>query len=288
MSELFQEYTGLEMTTDNIRAAFDAGVLVSRATLEARAKEKEEEAKAARERDCYKGVFARKQQRKRLDKVANTTARDDFRCGPPISKAHRRPADSIHVHRRWYALPMDRSSYGRQYPGDESGFPSSLLYVCDGGADEANAASARRPTDGSADEASAVRLQERFMIDRRGPIDHLQLFYRPSRATRGTPQYPPCFDDGVPMVTSTFGNHDEETGQHRHLNSEVNSNVRSARLRSGPLTFWSATAATSSRSSTDTMENCRVGHLRARVYRGETRLSVEAQAIETETAPILS
>jgi len=63
---------------------------------------------------------------------------------------------------------------------------------------------------------------------------------------------------------------------------------RSARLRSGPLTFWSATAATSSRSSTDTMENCRVGHLRARVYRGETRLSVEAQAIETETAPILS
>lgn len=78
MSELFQEYTGLEMTTDNIRAAFDAGVLVSRETLEARAKEKEEEAKAARERDCYKGVFARKQQRKRLDKVANTTARDDF------------------------------------------------------------------------------------------------------------------------------------------------------------------------------------------------------------------
>ncbi|EJK62875.1 hypothetical protein THAOC_16500 [Thalassiosira oceanica] len=101
-----------------------------------------------------------------------------------------------------------------------------LHHQTSGGAlDGANAASARRPTDGSADEASAVRLQERFMIDRRGPIDHLQLFYRPSRATRGTPQYPPCFDDGVPMVTSTFGNHDEETGQHRHLNSEVNSNV---------------------------------------------------------------
>ncbi|EJK71786.1 hypothetical protein THAOC_06740, partial [Thalassiosira oceanica] len=56
----------------------------------------------------------------------------------------------------------------------------------------------------------------------------------------------------------------------------------SAHLRSGPHTLWSATAATSSRSSTDTMENCRVGHLRARVYRGETRLSVEVQAIETD------
>ncbi|EJK69093.1 hypothetical protein THAOC_09686 [Thalassiosira oceanica] len=56
----------------------------------------------------------------------------------------------------------------------------------------------------------------------------------------------------------------------------------SAHLRSGPHTLRSATAATSSRSSTDTMENCRVGHLRARVYRGETRLSVEAQAIETD------
>ncbi|EJK73089.1 hypothetical protein THAOC_05307, partial [Thalassiosira oceanica] len=49
--------------------------------------------------------------------------------------------------------------------------------------DEANVASARRPTDGSADEASAVRLQERFMIDRRGPIDHLQLFYRPAKSS---------------------------------------------------------------------------------------------------------
>ncbi|EJK74435.1 hypothetical protein THAOC_03886, partial [Thalassiosira oceanica] len=78
MMELFEEYTGLEMTADNIRAAFDAGVIVSRATLEARAKQKEEEAKAARERDCYKGVFARKKQRKRLDEVTNTTARDEF------------------------------------------------------------------------------------------------------------------------------------------------------------------------------------------------------------------
>ncbi|EJK53646.1 hypothetical protein THAOC_26869 [Thalassiosira oceanica] len=33
------------------------------------------------------------------------------------------------------------------------------------------------------------------------------------------------------------------------------------------------------------MENCRVGHLRARVYRGETRLYVEAQAIETRMLP---
>ncbi|EJK71012.1 hypothetical protein THAOC_07585, partial [Thalassiosira oceanica] len=48
----------------------------------------------------------------------------------------------------------------------------------------------------------------------------------------------------------------------------------SAHIQSGPHTLRSATAATSSRSSTDTMENCRVGHLRARVYRGETRLSV--------------
>jgi len=59
----------------------------------------------------------------------------------------------------------------------------------------------------------------------------------------------------------------------------------SAHLRSGPHTLRSATAATSSRSSTDTMENCRVGHLRARVYRGETRLYVEAQAIETRMLP---
>ncbi|EJK55490.1 hypothetical protein THAOC_24777 [Thalassiosira oceanica] len=75
MMELFEKYTGLEMTADNIRAAFDAGVIVSKATLEARAKQKEEEAKAALQQTCIKGVFAREKQRKRLDKVANTTAR---------------------------------------------------------------------------------------------------------------------------------------------------------------------------------------------------------------------
>ncbi|EJK60261.1 hypothetical protein THAOC_19417, partial [Thalassiosira oceanica] len=78
MMELFQTYTGLEMTAESVRAAFDAGVLVSEATLKAMAKQKEEEAKAAREKFCYKGVFARKKQRQRLDEVANTTVRDDF------------------------------------------------------------------------------------------------------------------------------------------------------------------------------------------------------------------
>ena len=78
MTELFETYTGLEMTADSIRAAFDAGVLVSEATLEATAKQNEEEAKAAREKICYKGVFARKTQRQRLDNVENTTARDEF------------------------------------------------------------------------------------------------------------------------------------------------------------------------------------------------------------------
>lgn len=78
MMKLFQTYTGLEMTIDNVRLAFNEGVLVSKATLVARAKQKEEEAKVASEKFCYKGVFARNKQRERLDNVRNRTARDEF------------------------------------------------------------------------------------------------------------------------------------------------------------------------------------------------------------------